>query len=318
MRPTSIPSITSQCQTILSIYQAALRSVEGEQAVSRYLAQHPLLGEWAVVAVGKAAASMAQGAQHSLGDRIRSGLVITKYGHSDPRLSPPCWRVVESGHPVPDGNSLAAGEALLAFVDTLPDEVPLLFLLSGGASALVEALPEGMTLPELEQLNNWLLGSGLAIGQMNTIRKHLSRLKGGRLARHLRGRRCLQLLISDVPGDDPASIGSAPLYPPEGTTLPPGMPVWLQQLLERSVPLPAVGEPDFARIETHIIASNTLARKAAATAARAMGLGVIDHPGHYQGSAERVAEEFADQMVQGEPGVYLWGGESSVELPPNP
>jgi hydroxypyruvate reductase len=314
---TTTPS-TQRRRQLLSIYQSALQSVNGERTVRGYLERHPLAGNWAVVALGKAAAAMALGAERALGTQLHSGLVVTKYGHGEPRLRPPVWEVLESGHPIPDGRSLAAGERLLRYLEELPAGMPLLFLLSGGASALAEVLPEDIGLDELARVNDWLLASGLAIGEMNTIRKRLSRLKGGRLALHLQGRRCLQLLIADVPADDPATIGSAPLYPPADTPLPASLPGWLLALLELAEPPPAADDPVFQRIETHIVASNALARQAAADRARVLGLRVIDHPGHFQGDAGTLAADFVAAMQRGGSGIYLWGGESSVALPPEP
>jgi hydroxypyruvate reductase len=153
---------------------------------------------------------------------------------------------------------------------------------------------------------------------MNLIRKRLSRIKGGRLARYLRGRRCLQLMIADVPGNDPATIGSAPLFPAAESSLPEVLPAWLQALLCSTEPAPVPGDTEFAHIETHVIASNELARQAAREAAEVMGLVVRDHPGHFQGPAETLAAAFVEEICRGEAGLYLWGGESSVKLPPTP
>ena len=129
---------------LLQIYQAALQAVAGDRAVATWLQANPLEGDWAVIAIGKAAAAMARGAQQALGSRVRSGLVITKHGHDDPTLDFSRFTQQECAHPVPDETSLAAGEALLRYLDELPEDLPLLFLVSGGASALVEVLPEGM------------------------------------------------------------------------------------------------------------------------------------------------------------------------------
>jgi len=314
----TVSSLIQRRQQLLSIYQAALRCVNGQHAVEAYLDAHPIHGVWSVVAIGKAATAMARGAQTHLGQRLDSGLVITKYGHAAHSLPLDTWQVLESGHPVPDTNSLVAGEALLRYLDGLPDDMPLLFLLSGGASALVEALPGTITLAELERANDWLLGSGFAIDQMNRVRKRLSCIKGGRLARHLRGRRCLQLLISDVPGDEPATIGSGPLIPSPDVQLPDGLPDWLQALLRHGEEEPAVDSPAFAAIDTHVVASNALARQAALNEAEKRGLTVHDHAGYFQGPVEGLAKVFADALLQGEEGIYLWGGESSVRLPDNP
>jgi hydroxypyruvate reductase len=305
---------------LLQIYQAALRAVAGDHAVASWLQANPLEGEWAVSAVGKAAAAMARGAAQGLGGRLHSGLVITKHGHGDPALDPSHFRQLESAHPVPDGSSLDAGRALLGFLDELPEGLPLLFLLSGGASALVEVLPEGMDVDGLAELNRWLLGSGLPIGQMNAIRKRLSRIKGGRLAPYLKGRRCVQLLISDVPGDAPAVIGSGMLVADIGTTLPDAqrLPSWLGALLQSAEPAPSADAPFFRTIETHIIAGNEQAHRAAAARAGELGVTVHDHPDHFQGDAELLAERFSDELLGGAPGIHLWGGESSVRLPAEP
>lgn len=303
---------------LLQIYRSALAAVAGDSAVARWLRQHPQKGEWAVVAVGKAAAAMAHGAERELGGQLYGGLVITRYEHGDPRLATPRWQVLESGHPLPDENSLAAGEALLNYLDTLPADLPLLFLLSGGASALVEALPAGITLAELERVNDWLLGSGLDIAGMNAVRKQLSRIKGGRLAHHLGGRRCLQLIISDVPGDDPATIGSAPLYPSAEQPLPQALPGWLREILARVDTPPSPDKGQWAAVESHIIADNALARHAARAQAEALGVTVFEHAEHFQGDAEHLADEFVCALREGDPGLHLWGGESSVTLPDNP
>ena len=150
---------------------------------------------------------MARGAHETLGDRILGGLVITKRGSSEPLP----WPVLEAGHPMPDEASLKAGERLIEFVKSIPQDAQVLVLLSGGASALVEALPSGLGLAQLRELNRWLLGAGLDIHAMNAIRKRISLLKGGRLAQLLYPRKVLCLAISDVSGDDPRSIGSGPL-----------------------------------------------------------------------------------------------------------
>ena len=124
---------------------------------------------------------MARGAHETLGDRILGGLVITKRGSSEPLP----WPVLEAGHPMPDEASLKAGERLIEFVKSIPQDAQVLALLSGGASALVEALPSGLGLAQLRELNRWLLGAGLDIHAMNAIRKRISLLKGGRLAQLL-------------------------------------------------------------------------------------------------------------------------------------
>ena len=300
---------------LLAFYHRALARVNGRRVVADYLTATPLKGNWAVVAIGKAASAMAEGAQQSLGDRLQSGLLITRHSYAERFPGSDRWQIMESGHPLPDEASLAAGEALLSYIDTLPDGLPLLFLLSGGASALVEAVPEGVTLDDLIKANDWLLASGLEIAQMNAVRRRLSRIKGGRLACHLKGRRCLQLLISDVPGDDPAVIGSAPLYPTAEIALPNMLPDWLDALLQTAEVVPEVDDPLFATIETHIVADNALALQAAKEAAEEKGVTVYLQPGHFHGEAQELAQRFVQTLLQGPPGLYLWGGESSMKLP---
>ena len=201
-------NIARDCrQQLLEIFQAALVETNGRARVSEYLHKHPLVSPVYLIAFGKAAGAMARGAHEVLGNRIRDGLVVTKRGSSE--LLP--WPVLEAGHPMPDAASLEAGERLIEFVKSVPRDAQVLTLLSGGASALVEALPSGLGLTRLRELNRWLLGAGLDIHAMNAIRKRISLLKGGRLAQLLYPRKVLCLAISDVSGDDPRSIGSGPL-----------------------------------------------------------------------------------------------------------
>ncbi len=306
-----------QRRQLLSFYRTALARVHGERIVADYLTEHPVAGEWAVVAVGKAAAAMALGAQLQLGSRLHSGLVITRYDYGEPQLDNGVWQTIESGHPLPDEMSLLAGEALLHFLEALPGDIPLLFLLSGGASALVEVLPTGITLADLGRVNEWLLASGLEIAQMNSVRRRLSRLKGGQLSAYLHGRRCLQLIISDVPDDEPAVIGSAPLWPGIAAPMPEGLPAWIVGLLQQINAPPTLDDSCFTSIETIIVADNGLALEAVKERAEAEGLAVYKQP-QFQGDAVKLAGLFCQTLLQGEPGLYLWGGESSVKLPSQP
>ncbi|HEY5718889.1 MAG TPA: glycerate-2-kinase family protein, partial [Gammaproteobacteria bacterium] len=203
---------------LLALYRAALDAVDGRRAVRRHLAaQPPPGGPLHLVAVGKAATSMTLGALDALGPRVVSGLVICKAGGGDPALSAdPRLRYLDSDHPVPGARSLAAGQALVGYLDAAPDDARFLCLGSGGASSLVELLPAGCDLAWLQRLTDWLLAGGYDIGTMNRVRKAFSRIKGGRLRQWLRGRPALNLLISDVPGDDPAVVGSGLLVPDRG------------------------------------------------------------------------------------------------------
>ncbi|MEK7796329.1 MAG: glycerate-2-kinase family protein, partial [Pseudomonadota bacterium] len=163
-------------QYLLEIFRTAVSAVGGQACVSEYLRRHSPANPIFLIAFGKAACAMARGAHETLGDRILGGLVITKRGSSEPLP----WPVLEAGHPMPDEASLKAGERLIEFVKSIPQDAQVLVLLSGGASALVEALPSGLGLAQLRELNRWLLGAGLDIHAMNAIRKRISLLKGGR------------------------------------------------------------------------------------------------------------------------------------------
>jgi hydroxypyruvate reductase len=272
-----------------------------------------------LVAVGKAAQSMADGAAQVLGERIRQALIITKFNHLDPmRCRRRGWEAIEAAHPVPDSNSLQAGQRLLDFLAEA-DERPLLFLISGGASSLVEAPVAGVTLDFLARTNRWLLGSGLDIVQMNLVRKGLSRIKGGGLLAHLGGRQVYALAISDVPGDRPDAIGSGLLVPePDLADQLAGisLPEWLSErlvagLAQRSVPPSKVPK-------LQIVANLRLAREAAARRARELGYAVYLHQEFTGGEAAETGRRLATELREGPPGVSIWGGETTVQLPPEP
>jgi len=261
---------------------------------------------------------MARGAHDACGDRIAGALIVTKEGHAE---SLP-WPVLETGHPLPDERSLAAGDALIEFASNIPPDDQVLVLLSGGASALCEALPEGVTLSGLREVNRWLLGSGLDIAAMNRVRKRLSRLKGGRLARLLAPRSVLCLAISDVPADDPRAIGSGPLSPDPDVMRSSdlaGMPEKIFAMLSHAVAAPLPGDACFRNIRFEIVARLDDARRAACAAARAAGYQAVMRPefldGETLGTGTRLARELAAAPA-GE--VQVWGGETTLVLPSEP
>ena len=299
---------------LLAIYQAALARVAGDRAVFRWLKAHePDPTPRAVVAIGKAAPAMMLGASKALGNRLAAGLVITRKGHVDSRLQGnPAIVQVESAHPVPDASSLEAGEHLLHFIASQPGNRPLLFLLSGGTSSLVEVLPEDRSLEDLQALNRWLLASGLDICSMNLIRSRLSRIKGGQLRRFLDGREAQALLISDVPGDDPAFVGSGLLYPPPGEASLPRLPASLSDILVEPC------FPEDTGIPHHIVAANSEAVAAAVETARRLGYQTAAGFPFLEGDAADRGRAFGRYMSQAEPGVYVMGGETTVKLPPSP
>jgi hydroxypyruvate reductase len=273
---------------LLELFDAALRAVDGRAAVEQFLRTSAITGPVAVLAVGKAASAMTRGAHAALGRSVVETLVITKDGHGAPELDAlPATTLLETAHPVPDARSLAAGAELERRLRTLPATVTPLFLVSGGASSLVESLREPATFDDLAALNARGLAAGWDIGTLNTERTKLSRIKGGGIARLLDGRPALALFISDVPGDDTGVIGSG--------------------LLGRDA-----GMPD--AIDRHVVANVGHAVQAVREAAEARGLEVEARAGQFAGDAVGVARAFVDSLKSTTAAVLVWGGESTVEL----
>jgi hydroxypyruvate reductase len=235
---------------------------------------------------------MALGAFDVLGVSIERTLIITKDDHVAPQLNAlPNVEIRESAHPVPDQRSLEAGASLLKWLRELPRSVEPLFLISGGASSLVEVLEDGVTFEQLGKLNAEGLASGIPIGELNARRSKLSRIKGGGVARLLGNRPARALFISDVPGDDPAVIGSGVLGP-------------------------AVGHDD--RIERTVVASLDHAVDGVCAAAEKLGLDVRRPAIRFDDDAVRLAVRFTHELHLNSAQVCVWGGESTVQLPPNP
>ena len=278
-----------------------------------------------VFAVGKAAAYMTAGAFDVFAERIERGIVVTKHGHVGDVFDPG-WpvEVVESSHPVPDASCLAAGRALIDFIDAIPADADVLSLVSGGASALVEVLPDGFDASDLARVNEYLLAAGHPIGAMNRVRKRISRIKGGRLAQRIAPRRALNLAISDVPGDDPKVIGSGMLVAHscedlavDGLDLPP----WLVEMSRRAPPLAgeaATVRASPGRIRTEVIARPAAARAAAASVCRAAGIDVVEHPDLLEGDAIETGRRIGREIAEAKPVVHVWASETTVVLPANP
>ena len=240
MATGSADAVTHPRRLLLDGLAAALDATGGRESVRRRLAGESVFAPRYAFAVGKAAASMMAGAFDALGGTIERALVVTKIGHAGEVLDP-AWPVdvVESSHPVPDESCLEAGRALCDFVDATPAGADVLALVSGGASALVEVLPDGFAASDLARVNEFLLAAGHPIGAMNRVRKRISLIKGGRLGQRVAPRRALNLAISDVPGDDPKVIGSGLLVPHSSTDLAIAdleLPSWLLGMVRRAPP----------------------------------------------------------------------------------
>ncbi|MBA2490491.1 MAG: DUF4147 domain-containing protein [Gammaproteobacteria bacterium] len=304
---------------LLHIYQAALKRVSGFDAVKRRLEERPLQVEHRLIAIGKAAASMSLGALAVGGDLIKAGLVITKHDHLDPALDKyPHVRCLESDHPVPGEDSLAAGAELLEFIEQAPADARFLFLISGGASSLAEVLAEGMDLENLRKLTDALLAGGLSITKMNQVRRGISRIKGGHLATFLKRRETLCLLISDVPGDDPAVIGSGPLVRIEGESALENLPANVTRLLENVRLVPAPDASVFDSIDIEVIATLEDAKTAAAAEAGRLGYATKVYPEFLEDDAAAAARSLTAQLADAADGIHIWGGETAVTLPSNP
>jgi glycerate 2-kinase len=315
-----VPPSRSRCrEDLLTVYQAALARVRGVEAVKTYFEHHPLRGRHYLVAIGKAALSMTRGALAVLGENIAAGLVITKHGHADaPLCSYSPVQCLEADHPVPGHDSLRAGAAMLEFIQLIPSDSRLLFLISGGASSLVEVLPPGLNLEDLSELNRALLASGLDIDRMNTVRKAVSMIKGGRLRRYLGARHVTTLLISDVPGDDPAMIGSGLLYPNREIAPLTNMPASVQRVFEPIKLPPRIETPPLASITTAIVATLEDAKRAAEKKAQTLDYETYFHPQFLRGEAVARANEIVNYLREAPAGVHIWGGETTVVLPAAP
>jgi glycerate 2-kinase len=304
---------------LASLFDQALEAVRGRPAVRRALEAWEIDAPVTLIAVGKAAQSMTEGAGDILGERIRGGLVISKPGHLIPEtLKRFGLEGLVAGHPIPTRGSLEAGRRLEEVLAAEGEET-LLFLISGGASSLVEAPACGLGIAELARLNEWLLASGLAINALNTVRKSVSRIKGGGLLTGLAGRRLRVLAISDVPGDDPGIIGSGLLVPEPDlasrlTTL--ELPDWLQDWTERGL-VERAGIPERGP-EIELVATLGMAKNAVADAATALGLQVHRHEEFLDGDAADRGRALARRLIEGPAGLHVWGGETTVRLPENP
>lgn len=298
---------------LLEIFHAGLEAADGRAAVASALATEPRPRRVDLIAVGKCAPVMTRGAMDVWGETLRAGILVAPRGALDTTGAPDGRiSVFEASHPVPDASSLEAGRALTDFLAASPGDAFLLFLLSGGASSLVERPVAGVDLAALRQANEWLLRSGLDIAAVNAVRRRLSRIKGGGLARLAAGREALALCVSDVEGDSPADIGSGLLCVPAAGTLPP-MPEWLREMTV-AAPVPA----PVPAVRHRVVASLRTALAGCRRQAEVLGLAVRVVPDYLAGDARGVAGRVAAELDRVGEGVCLMGGETTVCLPPRP
>jgi hydroxypyruvate reductase len=194
--------------SLLELFSCAVEAVSAAQAMPRELPHAPR-GRTVVLSVGKAAAPMARIAAERIGTPVE-GLIVTRYGHLEAGALLPDFEVIEAGHPVPDAASVRAAQRALDIAHGLTAHDHLLVLLSGGGSALMSSPAPGVSLNDKQAVTRGLLQSGATIGEINCVRKHISTVKGGRLAVAAGPAKVTTLIISDVPGDDPSFVSSGP------------------------------------------------------------------------------------------------------------
>ena len=314
-----------------NLFKAAVASAHPDNCLKPHLPEAPRSGRLIVLAAGKAAGSMAEVAErHYLDDRSLpasriGGLAVTRRGYARPTRQA---RVIEAGHPVPDAAGLAATFDTLALADAAGPDDLVVVLISGGASANWIAPAAGLSLTEKQALTRALLKSGASIGEINTVRKHLSRIKGGRLAERISPARLVTIAISDVPGDDPAVIGSGPTVADPSTLadaratvvrfhLDVSQAVW-RALVDPLNETPKPGAAVFANTSFVMATRPSDAFGNVEAAVRAAGYDSILLGTAIEGEARAVAAEHArlarDLRMQGRRAVILSGGELTVAL----
>ncbi len=334
---TACPDPAQQPRQFLEyLYAAAVRRALPLHTLGPCLPPPPK-GRTIVIGAGKAGGSMAQAVEALWpAEAPLEGLVVTRYGHIPPRPSGLATRIelVEAAHPVPDAAGLDAARRMLARVQGLTADDLVLCLISGGGSALLTLPAEGLTLADKQAVNKALLDSGANISEMNCVRKHLSRIKGGRLAAACAPARVVTLTISDVPGDDPSIIASGPTVPDATTcadaiailrryriAVPPAV---MAQLEQGALETPKPGDPAFGGHEVHMIATPQQSLEAAAQAARAAGLQAHVLSDEIEGESREVGKvhaAIARAVARGtgafsRPCVILSGGETTVTIRP--
>lgn len=306
-------------ELLVMLYETALDAVDGRYLVNQWLRdnrtsssrQRPFTH---CVAIGKAAAAMLQGALDGSSSIKKSLLICPAAKISRQLKKNKSITCLASSHPVPDEKSIEAGLVLLDFLAKQEASDELLFLISGGTSALVEAPIDSINLEQLQVINRYLLSSGKNIFQVNSWRQQFSRIKGGGLLNHIKQASVTQLLLSDVKGDKAEFIGSGLLVHSSAS---PDQDDYLSSL-------PATDKTDCqhaqpgVEVASHIIGNLKLAMLAVHQAAQAEGINSVLHEQFLQGEASSVAGDLYKQLQDAEPGIHIWGGETTVCLPEKP
>lgn len=305
-------------ELLVMLYQTALDAVDGRYLVNQWLRNQPAIKSQTpvthCVAVGKAAAAMLQGALDNA-PSIKQSLLICPPSKITRQLKKNKAIICRpSSHPLPDETSIAAGQALVHFIQGIEAHEKILFLISGGTSSLVEVPVENISLDQLQQINNYLLSSGKDIHQVNSWRQQFSKIKGGGLLRWLKTSQVTQLLLSDVKDDKAEFIGSGLLV---NTSQQPEADAFLSELLSCDVS-DATTPASSVNVDTHIIGNIKTAMHAVHEAALAEGLNSTVYDEFLEGDTSEVAGRLYRTLKQAEPGVHIWGGETTVRLPASP
>ncbi|MGO8170484.1 glycerate kinase [Rhizobium ruizarguesonis] len=319
-------TITAPHDFLKSLFDAAVRAADPLTGIKAHLPDRPK-GRTVVIGAGKGAAQMAQ-ALESVWDGALEGLVVTRYGYGCETRG---IEIIGAAHPVPDAAGLAAAKRLMETVNGLTEDDLVIALICGGGSALLPAPPDGLTLEDEIALNEMLLASGAPISAMNVVRKHLSTIKGGRLAAATKAR-VVSLIVSDIPGDNPAHVASGPTVP-DGSTRHDALEIIrqyglqlpqaaLDHLNSPKADAPRPDDPVFAGHEYHIIASAGVSLEAAAALAKSQGIEPAILSDAMEGESRDVAlvhaaiarEVSARDRPFSKPVVILSGGETTVTL----
>ena len=337
MTPSTINPAVHPRKFLRHLFDVAVTRALPLANTAAFLPIPPKAGRTIVIGAGKAGGAMAQAVEALWPqDLPLEGLVVTRYHHTPPRPAGLTQRieVVEAAHPVPDAAGLQASERMLAMVQGLSKDDLVLCLISGGGSALLTLPANGLTLADKQRINKALLNSGANISEMNCVRKHLSRIKGGRLAVACAPARVVTLTISDVPGDDPSIIASGPTVP-DATTCADALAILkrydidvpaavVAQLESGALETPKPEDAAFNGHEVHMIATPQQSLEAAAAAARAAGLNAYILSDEMEGESREVGKvhaALARAAARGtgafeKPCVILSGGETTVTIKP--
>ena len=340
MTLSAINPATHPKEFLRHLFDVAVKRALPLENTAAFLPKPPKAGRTIVVGAGKAGGAMAQAVEALWPqDAPMQGLVVTRYHHIPPQ--PDSLKglkqrieIVEAAHPVPDAAGLQASERMLAMVQGLTENDLVLCLISGGGSALLTLPADGLTLADKQRINQLLLNSGANISEMNCLRKHLSRIKGGRLAAACAPAQVVTLTISDVPGDDPSIIASGPTVP-DSTTCADALAILkrydidvpaavLVQLKSGALETPKPGDAAFNGHEVHLIATPQQSLEAAAEAARKAGLNAYILSDEMEGESREVGKvhaALARAAARGagafeKPCVILSGGETTVTVKP--